>query len=114
MCHVQGEAGEISRGYRLREVSASGPFAILPLPGNRCNVVWTAPHGEAQALMALDEVAFRERLQERFGSEMGRVELASSRYLFPVQLMQSDRYVKPRLALIGDAAHRCHPVGAKE
>ena len=92
---------------------ASGPFAILPLPGNRCNVVWTAPHGEAKALMELDEAAFRERLQQRFGSEMGRVELASSRYLFPVQLMQSDRYVKPRLALVGDAAHRCHPVGGQ-
>ncbi|MCC5900203.1 MAG: FAD-dependent hydroxylase [Phormidium sp. BM_Day4_Bin.17] len=92
---------------------ASGPFAILPLPGNRCNVVWTAPHGEAKALMELDEAAFRERLQQRFGSEMGRVELASPRYLFPVQLMQSDRYVKPRLALVGDAAHRCHPVGGQ-
>ncbi len=92
---------------------ASGPFAILPLPGNRCNVVWTAPHDEAQALMELDEAEFRERLQQRFGQEMGRVELASSRYLFPVQLMQSDRYVKPRLALIGDAAHRCHPVGGQ-
>ena len=92
---------------------ASGPFAILPLPGNRCNVVWTAPHDEAQALMELDEAEFRERLQQRFGQEMGRVELASSRYLFPVQLMQSDRYVKPRLALVGDAAHRCHPVGGQ-
>lgn len=37
----------------------------------------------------------------------------SDRYLFPVQLRQCDRYVQPRLALVGDAAHYCHPVGGQ-
>lgn len=92
---------------------SSGPFAILPLPGNRCRIVWTAPHEEAKALVALDDEQFLAELSRRYGDQMGQLELEGDRFVFPVQLMQSDRYVLPRLALIGDAAHCCHPVGGQ-
>ena len=92
---------------------SSGPFAILPLPGNRCRIVWTAPHAEAKALVALDDEQFLAELSRRYGDQMGELQLEGSRFVFPVQLMQSDRYVLPRLALIGDAAHCCHPVGGQ-
>lgn len=91
----------------------SGPFAILPLPENRCRIVWTSPHEEAKALLALNDEQFLNELQKRYGNQMGKLALEGSRYLFPVQLMQSDRYVLSRLALIGDAAHCCHPVGGQ-
>ncbi len=91
----------------------SGPFAILPLPENRCRIVWTAPRQEAEALVALDDKQFLQELSKRYGNQMGRLSLAGQRYLFPVQLMHSARYVLPRLALIGDAAHCCHPVGGQ-
>jgi 2-octaprenyl-6-methoxyphenol hydroxylase len=90
-----------------------GPFAILPLTGDRCNVVWTLPHAEAQAMMALDEAAFNRAMREHFGDHMGDLDIISPRRLFPVQLMQSQRYVTPRFALAGDAAHCCHPVGGQ-
>ncbi|MBD0263889.1 MAG: FAD-dependent hydroxylase, partial [Tolypothrix sp. Co-bin9] len=92
---------------------SSGPFAILPLPGNRCRIVWTAPHEEAKALCALDDEQFLTELTRRYGNQMGKLELLGSRFVFQVQLMQSSRYVLPRLALIGDAAHNCHPVGGQ-
>ena len=92
---------------------SSGPFAILPLPGNRCRIVWTAPHEEAKALIALDDEQFLVQLRRRYGDRMGKLELDGDRFVFPVQLMQSDRYVLPRLALVGDAAHCCHPVGGQ-
>ncbi|GAB1543893.1 FAD-dependent hydroxylase [Scytonema sp. NUACC21] len=91
----------------------SGPFAILPLPGNRCRIVWTAPHEEAKALCALDDEQFLAALQKRYGNQMGKLELLGDRFIFQVQLMQSDRYVLHRLALVGDAAHNCHPVGGQ-
>ncbi len=91
----------------------SGPMGVLPLSGNRCQVVWTAPHAEAQALKELDEKEFLALLEHRTGGLLGRLELESQRFLFPVQLMQSDRYTQSRLALIGDAAHCCHPVGGQ-
>ncbi|MEA5599221.1 FAD-dependent hydroxylase [Rivularia sp. UHCC 0363] len=92
---------------------ASGPFAILPLPGNRCRIVWTAPHEEAKALCELDDEQFLAQLQQRFGNHLGKLELLGDRFVFQVQLMQSDHYVLHRLALIGDAAHKCHPVGGQ-
>ena len=91
----------------------SGPMGVLPLSENRCQVVWTAPHAEAQALKDLDEAEFIAELERRTGGLLGRLELESQRCLFPVQLMQSDRYTQSRLALIGDAAHCCHPVGGQ-
>ncbi len=91
----------------------SGPFAILPLPNNICNIVWTAPHAEAQAMMEVDDAEFMAMLSRRYGDQMGRLEMDGKRLMFQVQLMQCDRYVLPRLALVGDAAHGCHPVGGQ-
>jgi 2-octaprenyl-6-methoxyphenol hydroxylase len=91
----------------------TGPMGVLPLPGNRCQIVWTNPHAEAKALQQLDEHQFLDRLQHYTGGLLGDLKLVGDRFIFPVQLMQSDRYVKPRLALVGDAAHCCHPVGGQ-
>ncbi|NJN72291.1 MAG: FAD-dependent hydroxylase [Limnothrix sp. RL_2_0] len=90
----------------------TGPMGVLPLPGNRCQIVWTNPHAEAQRLKSLDDASFLAQLQP-FVKPLGQVRLVGDRQIFPVQLMQSDRYVKERLALIGDAAHCCHPVGGQ-
>jgi 2-octaprenyl-6-methoxyphenol hydroxylase len=105
---------EKSHGNIAREhFWESGPFATLPLPDNRCQVVLTAPHAEAQQWAEGDEAAFLTELDRRYGGQLGQLELVSDRRLFPVQLMQSDRYIRPRLALVGDAAHCCHPVGGQ-
>ncbi|MEB3291288.1 MAG: FAD-dependent hydroxylase [Leptolyngbya sp.] len=91
----------------------SGPFAILPLPGGRCQVVWTSPHEEAQAILKLPEAEFMAELERRYGPQMGKLKRLTPPALFPVQLMQCNRYIQPRLALVGDAAHSCHPVGGQ-
>lgn len=91
----------------------SGPFAILPLPGNHCRIVWTAPHAEAATIAGLDDQQFLTELSQRFGPQMGQLSLTSQRYIFSPRLMQSQYYVSKRLALVGDAAHTCHPVGGQ-
>lgn len=101
--------GDIAREHFWR----SGPFATLPLPDNRCQIVLTAPHAEAKAFLDMDEADFLAELERRYGDQLGRITLEEPRFLFPVQLMQSDRYVLPRLSLVGDAAHCCHPVGGQ-
>lgn len=91
----------------------TGPMGVLPLPENRCQIVWTHPHAEAKALAELEESAFLAKLQTYTAGSLGDIELVSKRQVFPVQLMQCDRYIQSRLALIGDAAHCCHPVGGQ-
>lgn len=92
---------------------SNGPFATLPLPENRAQIVLTAPHAEAKAMMQLSQDEFLAELNRRYQGQLGELEMLSDRLLFPVQLMQSDRYVEHRLALVGDAAHCCHPVGGQ-
>ena len=91
----------------------SGPFAILPLVDGRCQIVWTAPHDEAEALLQLPRDRFLAELQQRYGDQMGELTMVQEPLRFPVKLMQSRCYVRPRLALLGDAAHGCHPVGGQ-
>jgi 2-octaprenyl-6-methoxyphenol hydroxylase len=90
-----------------------GPFAILPLPEGICRIVWTAPKAAADRLVAIDEATFMTELREHYGHQMGELELLGARSVFPVQLLHSRQYVQPGLALIGDAAHCCHPVGGQ-
>ena len=91
----------------------SGPFAILPLPGDRCQIVWTAPRAEAEAMLQLPPEQFMIELKRRYGKQMGDLKILNEPRMFPVRLMQSRQYVQPRLALVGDAAHCCHPVGGQ-
>ncbi|WP_071517337.1 FAD-dependent hydroxylase [Geitlerinema sp. PCC 9228] len=91
----------------------NGPFAILPVARDRCRIVWTAPHQEAQRIASLNDEQFLAEIALQFGNHMGRLQVEGKRMLFPVQLMHSDRYAGHRLALVGNAAHACHPVGGQ-
>jgi 2-octaprenyl-6-methoxyphenol hydroxylase len=90
-----------------------GPFAILPLRDNLCRIVWTVPTTQVDPILKLDPVSFVHQLQQRYGDQMGQLELVGTPSVFPVRLLHSRRYVQPGLALVGDAAHSCHPVGGQ-
>jgi 2-octaprenyl-6-methoxyphenol hydroxylase len=92
---------------------AAGPLGVLPLADGRVQIVWTAPHETAQALVASPIADFIAQLEVATGQRLGKLTMDSQRFLFPVKLMQSDHYVKNRLALVGDAAHCCHPVAGQ-
>jgi 2-octaprenyl-6-methoxyphenol hydroxylase len=91
----------------------AGPFAILPLPGNRCQVVWILPHEQAKATLALSQADFLAEMQRYYGDQGGYLTLLNPPQVFPARLRQSRRYYQHRLALVGDAAHHCHPVAGQ-
>lgn len=91
----------------------TGPMGVLPLAENRCQIVWTLPNPQAQQMQQAAPEEFIKKLEVYLGGVFGNWELESDRFVFPVQLMQCDRYIQPRLALVGDAAHCCHPVGGQ-
>lgn len=96
----------------------AGPFAILPLPGNRSSLVWTETPRAAQALMQLPEEDFAEELARRFGDHLGAVRPAGTkesgqRWAYPLGLQIAETYVASRLVLVGDAAHAIHPIAGQ-
>jgi 2-octaprenyl-6-methoxyphenol hydroxylase len=91
----------------------AGPIGVLPLADGRCQVVWTVPHQQAEELRDLPATEFLAQLEHCTGGLLGKLTLDSQRWLFPVKLMQSKDYIADRLALIGDAAHCCHPVAGQ-
>lgn len=91
----------------------SGPFAMLPLTENRCNIVWTEKPAIAAALKAMSEHDFIAELRARFGDHLGAVTMAGPRFAYPLSLQIAEKLVAPRTALIGDAAHGVHPIAGQ-
>jgi 2-octaprenyl-6-methoxyphenol hydroxylase len=92
---------------------AAGPFAILPMTGRRSSLVWTEPADIAPALMRLSDERFAEEMRARFGDFLGTVAPVGPRWSYPLSFHHAERYVVPRLALIGDAAHGIHPIAGQ-
>jgi 2-polyprenylphenol 6-hydroxylase len=87
-----------------------GVLAWLPLPDNRVSIVWSTPEAHAQSLLALAPEAFEARVVEAGGGELGAMRAEGAPAAFPLRLLRVDETVRPRLALIGDAAHAIHPL----
>lgn len=90
-----------------------GPFAMLPMTENRCNIVWSENAELAKVYAALDDAAFLGEVQARFGDWLGRLELAGPRFAYPLSLSHAETYIANRLALVGDAAHAIHPIAGQ-
>ena len=100
-------------GIAVEHFLPAGPFAILPMTGNRSSIVWTENAALAPHLMKLPDAAFAEELRSRFGDFLGQVEPVGPRWAYPLSLMQAERYIARRLALIGEAAHVIHPIAGQ-
>jgi len=91
----------------------AGPFAILPLTGKRCSIVWTETTREAERIIALPDDQFHAELEKRFGLQLGDITVAGPRRAFPLGLFTARQFIAERLALIGDAAHIIHPIAGQ-
>ncbi len=100
-------------GRAVQHFLPGGPLALLPLPGNRSGIVWSTPRDEADRLMAVSAERFAAALAEAAGPERGMIEVVEPPRAYPLELGLARAFVKPRLALIGDAAHRVHPLAGQ-
>jgi len=111
VCTVRHEAPH--HGVAVEHFRSAGPFAILPMKGNRSSIVWTERSADAPRLLALGQRDFTRELAQRFGDFLGALEVEGGRWSYPLALMQALRYTAPRLALVGDAAHVIHPIAGQ-
>ncbi|MGH6860334.1 MAG: ubiquinone biosynthesis hydroxylase [Phyllobacterium sp.] len=91
----------------------AGPFAVLPLKGNRSSLVWTERTADADRLIREDDFVFEAELEQRFGLRLGELRLEGARKAFPLGLTLARDFIRPRFALAGDAAHGIHPIAGQ-
>ena len=90
-----------------------GPLAFLPLPVGWSSVVWSTRPEHAAALEAMPETEFLAALGDAFQGRLGAVTSVAGRGRFPLTRVQAKRYLAPRVALLGDAAHTIHPLAGQ-
>ncbi|NGP16897.1 FAD-dependent monooxygenase [Devosia aurantiaca] len=100
-------------GVAYEHFRPNGPFASLPLTGNRSSLVWTESSQEAPRFLAMDTETVEAEIEAVMGSTLGTVTLEDKLMGFPLRLQIAKSFVGPRLALIGDAAHVVHPIAGQ-
>lgn len=100
-------------GVAYEHFLPSGPFAILPMTGDRSSLVWTETKGKAPAMLALDDADFDAEVAARFGAHLGDTKVVGSRWSYPLKFHLARDYVRPRFALAGDCAHGIHPIAGQ-
>ena len=100
-------------GHAIQHFLPGGPFAILPLTGDRSCITWSENAAEAQRILALDDAGFLAEIEQRVGGRLGSLTLAGPRQSWPLEMHLAKSYVAPRFAVIGDAAHGVHPIAGQ-
>lgn len=100
-------------GVAWQRFLSTGPLALLPLPDGACSIVWSAMQDRAAELLAMAPEQFAAQLTEASAGVLGRLQLTSERAAFPLRRLAAHRYVQPRVALVGDAAHVIHPLAGQ-
>jgi len=107
------ETERSAAGHAFERFTRSGPLALLPFGGQRFGVIWTQWTDQVDDLLALDEARFRRALQAVAGYRLGRIRQIGPRHTYPLRLVEATGLVRPRLAVVGNAAHTLHPVAGQ-
>jgi 2-octaprenyl-6-methoxyphenol hydroxylase len=91
----------------------SGPFTLVPLPGQRSGLVCVLDPRRAAELAALDDVPLAAEIERRAHSLLGKITIEAGRGLFPLAVETANVFARRRIALVGEAAHVVPPIGAQ-
>ncbi len=91
----------------------SGPFTLVPLPGQRSSLVCVVSPEDAPRLTALADAELAAEIERRSHSLLGKVGIEAGRGVFPLAVEIARRFGQNRIVLIGEAAHVMPPIGAQ-
>ena len=91
-------------------------LALLPLEGvqgHAAALVWSVPHERAHELLGLPHAALAQRVEQACEQALGAMTLEGQPAAWPLELARADHWVRPGVALAGDAAHAMHPLAGQ-
>lgn len=91
----------------------SGPFALVPLPGNQSSVVWVETPDRAEQLIRLKKHEFEQALQGNANNVLGGVTLEVGPESWPLCTIKAKDFIAVRTALVAEAAHVMSPITAQ-
>jgi 2-octaprenyl-6-methoxyphenol hydroxylase len=105
---------ERSHGGRVREyLRRPGPLALLPLARDLCSVTWIERQAVAERLLGLEPDRLLAELCQRIGDQLAPAGICGRPVGHALGAHCARRFVGPRVALVGDAAHGVHPIHAQ-
>ncbi len=110
---VQVELRGSDGGQAWELLRPEGPFAVLPLGERQVQLVWSAPQARCLQRQELDDTALLELLAGVLPAGLEADGLLDAPRSFPVALELARRLQRGRTLLVGESAHRCHPVGGQ-
>jgi 2-octaprenylphenol hydroxylase len=108
---VRAEHGNRSTAWQ--RFMRDGPLALLPLQRDLFSIVWSTAPQQAERLCSMPVDDFNAALTQASESRLGQLTLEGGRAAFPLRLQHAEQYVRPGLALVGDAAHVIHPLAGQ-
>jgi 2-octaprenyl-6-methoxyphenol hydroxylase len=100
-------------GTAYERFSAQGPVALLPMAGGHYGAICGVARADAGRVLALEDAAYADYFQQRFGWRAGRVRRVGARSGYPLARLVAERVTAPRLVVMGNAAQTLHPIGAQ-
>ncbi|MGP3593955.1 3-demethoxyubiquinol 3-hydroxylase [Vagococcus sp. WN89Y] len=104
----ENEAGDST----WQQFTPNGPHAFLPLFGNWASLVWYDTPARIRQLQSLSMAQLADEIALHFPARLGRVKPVAAAS-FPLARRHALQYVRPGLALVGDAAHTIHPLAGQ-
>lgn len=101
------------RGIAYQWFTSDGILALLPLPGKRISIVWSVSPEKSAELLALTHREFSARVSEASNHTLGELQVITPPAAFALRVLNLAHITKPRLALVGDAAHNVHPLSGQ-
>ena len=101
------------RGIAYQWFTPDGILALLPLPGKRISIVWSVSPEQSAELLALTHEEFSARVSEASNHTLGELQVITPPASFALRVLNLAHLTRPRLALIGDAAHNIHPLSGQ-
>jgi ubiquinone biosynthesis UbiH/UbiF/VisC/COQ6 family hydroxylase len=101
------------RGIAFQWFRRDGVLALLPLPGDRVSMVWSIARESGERLLALPAPDLAAEVAGASHDALGALAVITAPAAFPLRLQRVSRFVKPRIALAGDAAHNVHPLAGQ-